>query len=281
MRANNKIIAEQTLRILEEGSYFPEGKEPIDVKSRIKSSVDYTFTVAPDQFDALHVDKKEIETTIQFKNSTTIEALLEEKDSGLKTCLLNFASAKNPGGGFLGGASAQEESLARSSSLYASLVKDFTLYNYNRGRSTHLYSDYMIYSPEVLFWMNDAGDFLQQPVISDVLTAPAPNKGAMLQNECMDQLAELEHVFRTRMDKMLRLAASQKVECLILGAWGCGVFRNDPEFVAACFGELLSKNYASVFRKVIFAVYDRSKSQESFQAFQKAFGHSQQVRHEY
>lgn len=281
MKNNNKIIAERTLQILEEGHYLPQGKDLVDVKNQIKHSVDGTFTVSPDEFDTLEVNRKETETTVQFKNCTTIEALLDEKDTGLKTCLLNFASAKNPGGGFLGGASAQEESLARSSSLYASLIKDDIMYTYNRGQSTYLYSDYMIYSPDVLFWMNDAGDFLNQPVISDVLTAPAPNKGAMLQNNRPDQLLELESVFWMRMDKMLRLAASQKVECLILGAWGCGVFRNDPEFVATCFGKLLNKNYASVFQKVIFAVYDRSKSQESFQAFQKAFGHLKPVRHEY
>ncbi len=278
MKETNKSIAERTLQIIEEGVYL-FGDNQVAVNDQIRKSVNGTFTVSPDEFDALLFDKPTEKTEIVFKNKTTIEALLEE-ESGFRTCLLNFASAKNPGGGFLGGASAQEESLARSSSLYASLTKDETMYTYNRGRSTYLYSDYMIYSPEVVFWMNDEGELLRKPSVTDVLTSPAPNKGAMLQNNRPEQILELENVFRIRMDKMFRLAASQKVECLILGAWGCGVFRNEPEFVAACFEELLATTYRNVFRKVVFAVYDRSKTKSSYTAFKNAFEKQTEWSHE-
>ncbi len=270
MKETNKLIAERTLQIIEEGTYMFE-QEKISVEQQIQSSIQQTVTIAPDEFD--HLELKEINessTSIVFKNGTTIEALLEER-SDLKIGLLNFASAKNPGGGFLGGASAQEESLARSSSLYASLVKDETMYNYNRGRSTYLYSDYMIYSPDVVFWMDDSGKTLKTPLIADVLTAPAPNKGAMIQNSRPEQILELESAFRCRMDKMFRLAASRKVECLILGAWGCGVFQNDPAEVAGYFQELLTSKYANRFQKVVFAVRDRSKNQAVYNAFSRAF----------
>lgn len=278
MKETNKSIAERTLRIIDEGTYL-FGDNNIEVSDQIRKSVSGTFTVSPDEFDTLSFETITEQTEIVFKNGTTIEALLDEK-SGFRTCLLNFASAKNPGGGFLGGASAQEESLARSSSLYASLIKDETMYTYNRGRSTYLYSDYMIYSPEVLFWMNDEGESLPKPFVSDVLTAPAPNKGAMIQNNRPEQILELEKVFRIRMDKMFRLAASQKAEYLILGAWGCGVFRNEPEFVAACFEELLATRYKNVFRKVVFAVYDRSKTKSNYTAFKNAFEKQTELNHE-
>lgn len=278
MKETNKSIAERTLRIIDEGTYL-FGDNNIEVRDQIRKSVNGTFTVSPDEFDALSFETINEQTEIVFKNGTTIEALLDE-ESGFRTCLLNFASAKNPGGGFLGGASAQEESLARSSSLYASLIKDETMYSYNRGRSTYLYSDYMIYSPEVQFWMNDEGESLPKPSVADVLTAPAPNKGAMLQNNRPEQILELEKVFRIRMDKMFRLAASQKAECLVLGAWGCGVFRNEPEFVAACFEELLATTYKNVFRKVVFAVYDRSKTKSSYTAFKNAFEKQTELNHE-
>lgn len=277
MKETNKSIAERTLQIIEEGTYF-SGSIQVKVNDQIQKSVDGTFTVSPDEFDGLSFDILTEKTEIVFRNKTTIEALLEE--SGLRVCLLNFASAKNPGGGFLGGASAQEESLARSSSLYASLTKDDTMYTYNRGRATYLYSDYMIYSPDVVFWMNDEGELFHRPFIADVLTAPAPNKGAMVQNNRPEQILELENVFRNRMDKMFRLAASQKAECLILGAWGCGVFRNEPEFVAACFEKLLATTYRNVFRKVVFAVYDRSKTKSSYTAFKSAFEKQTELSHE-
>lgn len=270
MKETNKLIAERTLRIIEEGMYLFED-EKIPVEQQIQHSVEQTVTIAPDAFDQLELEEGTgFSTSILFKNGTTIEALLEET-SGLKIGVLNFASAKNPGGGFLGGASAQEESLARSSSLYASLMKDETMYTFNRGRSTYLYSDYMIYSPEVVFWMDDSGKALRTPVIADVITTPAPNKGAMIQNRRPEQIEELEKVFKIRMDKMLRLAASRKVECLILGAWGCGVFQNNPAEVAGYFQELLTGKYADNFRKVVFAVRDSSKNQAVYNAFSQAF----------
>lgn len=270
MKENNKSIAERTLKIIQEGSYqFDQEKIPVD--HLIQNNIEQTFNVTPNEFDQLQLEENpNYSTEIIFKNGTTIEALLDEK-SNLKICVLNFASAKNPGGGFLGGASAQEESLARSSSLYASLTKDETMYEYNRGRSTYLYSDYMIYSPDVVFWMNDAGELLQEPTIADVLTSPAPNKAAMVQNNRPDQMNDLEMTFKIRMEKMLRLAVSQKTECIILGAWGCGVFQNDPEKVAGYFQNLLAGEFAGHFRKIVFAVYDRSKTQACYQAFQEAF----------
>jgi uncharacterized protein (TIGR02452 family) len=272
MKENNKSIAERTLKIIQEGSYSLL-EEKIIVNDLIQRNVDRTYTVMPDEFDQLELPQNpEYSMEVTFLNTTTIEALFNENPSH-KICVLNFASAKNPGGGFLGGASAQEESLARSSSLYASLIKDETMYKYNRGRSTYLYSDYMIYSPEVVFWMNDEGKLLKEPVIADVLTSPAPNKGAMIQNNCPDQIKELEFTFRSRIEKMLRLASSQQVECLILGAWGCGVFRNEPIDVAAYFHELLTGEYQGRFKKIVFAVYDRSKSQDCYNAFSQKFDH--------
>ncbi|MGV3612263.1 MAG: TIGR02452 family protein [Fluviicola sp.] len=270
MKETNKLIAERTLRIIEEGMYLFED-EKIPVEQQIQHSVEQTVTIAPDAFDQLELEEGTgFSTSILFKNGTTIEALLEET-SGLKIGVLNFASAKNPGGGFLGGASAQEESLARSSSLYASLMKDETMYTFNRGRSTYLYSDYMIYSPEVVFWMDDSGKALRTPILADVITTPAPNKGAMIQNRRPEQIEELEKVFKIRMDKMLRLAASRKVECLILGAWGCGVFQNDPVEVASYFQELITAKYENRFQKIVFAVRDSSKNQAVYNAFSQAF----------
>lgn len=278
MKENNKSIAEKTLKIIQDGTYHYQGKT-IPVQTLIQQSVETTFTVHPDGFDQLPLPENTGFATITtFVQATTIEALLRENQEQ-KICLLNFASAKNPGGGFLGGASAQEESLARSSSLYASLTKDETMYVYNRSNASYLYSDYMIYSPQVAFWMNDAGETLPKPVVADVLTSPAPNKAAMIQNRTPDQIEKIEETFRIRMEKMLRLAASQHVDCLILGAWGCGVFRNDPTDVARYFHALLNGEFKGRFKKVVFAVSGKSKSLENYNAFFQLFG-TKTVSHE-
>jgi uncharacterized protein (TIGR02452 family) len=259
----NMITAEKTLAVIKNGEY-QVGNRIVSVKEEIEDSVWNTVTKTPEELDKLVVKgfdmpEKDFVTEIVVKNCTTIEAIREESQyRSMKLGVLNFASAKNPGGGFLGGAQAQEESLARSSSLYAALTKNTALYEFNKRNSTYLYSDYMIYSPKVVFWMDDDGEFLNEFLLADVITSPAPNKGAMLQNGRPKELIQLEEIFRSRIGKVLTLALTQKIECLILGAWGCGVFRNDPETVARLFKTELEK-FSGQFKKIVFAVFDRSK----------------------
>lgn len=268
----NAYIAERTLEIIDTGILVRE-TDQIDVSAAIHSSVDRTFTLSPEELEKLArepiVAPGTFETELLVTHQSTIEALLHES-AYRKTTVLNFASAKNPGGGFIGGASAQEESLARSSSLYASLTKNLTMYQYNRAHSSFLYSDYLIYSPDVLFWMNDNGDFLDKPVPVHVITSPAPNKGAMLQHHRENELEALEDTFKRRIDHMLATAFSQQSECLILGAWGCGVFQNDPVKVAGYFKELLEGKYANCFKKIVFAIYGR-KDVAILNIFKEAF----------
>lgn len=274
MKTNYKTLAETTLRIIQTGNYEVHGKT-VTVKEEIGDCVFDTKTYSPEALDVLvqKVAQEEgPEAKITVMHGSTIEAILTYRE-GLKTAVLNFASAKNPGGGFMGGAIAQEESLARSSSLYASQIKDLTLYNFNKKNSTFLYSDYMIYSPGVVFWMNDEGEFLESPVLVDVITSPAPNKGAMLQNGRKKEIAELEIVFKSRMDKVFALAKSKGVERLVLGAWGCGVFKNDYEHVAAYFAQLVAEKYGRSFKEIFFAIYDRSKTKASLEIFQRVFNH--------
>ncbi|MNJ86151.1 hypothetical protein D3C87_36380 [compost metagenome] len=270
-KTKNIQQAEKSLQIIEAGMYF-HGESNVSVKDQIAKSIGSTFTASPAGLKELtdqELPAAKYDTQIEVNRMSTNEALAVDRP-GLKTAVLNFASAKNPGGGFLGGAVAQEESLARSSSLYASLTKDRTLYEFNRSQSTFLYSDYMIYSPEVLFWMDDNGEFLEKPVSVDVITSPAPNKGAMKQNNRPQEIDQIEETFRVRIDKLFALAVSQKVECLILGAWGCGVFQNDPAQVAVYFKEALENKYKGQFKLIVFAIYGR-RDESILNTFKEVF----------
>lgn len=270
-KTKNIQQAEQSLRIIEEGMY-QNGNDRIIVKDQIAKSVELTFTASPEELKALAEQKlsqAKYDTQIEVNHLSANEALAVKRP-GLKTAVLNFASAKNPGGGFLGGAVAQEESLARTSSLYASLTKEMTLYEFNRSNSTFLYSDYMIYSPQVVFWTDDNGKFLEEPVLVDVITSPVPNKGAMKQNNRPHEIDQIEETFRVRIDKLFALAVSQQVECLILGAWGCGVFQNDPGKVAEYFREALENKYKGQFRQIVFAIYGR-RDESILNTFKETF----------
>ena len=271
MNKNYRVeIANKTLEIVKNGFYEFSG-EKIDIEKELKESIGNTFTIVPDDWDAIlkiPIENK-FETEIVAKNCSTIEAIFQEENG--KIGVLNFASAKNPGGGFLGGASAQEESLARSSNLYETQIKDKKMYDFNKNQSSFLYSDYMIYSPNVLFWNDDSGNYLEKPLVADIITSPAPNKGAMLQHNRKEEIAQIEKVFKKRMDEVLAIASKQKIDILILGAWGCGVFRNEPKDVAHLFKEIISEKYAGAFKKIVFAVLDTSEKKSNFRHFEDAF----------
>ncbi|RZJ56116.1 MAG: TIGR02452 family protein [Flavobacterium sp.] len=271
MNKNYRVeIANKTLEIIKNGFYEYKGKK-IDIKKELQESIQNTFTIAPNDWDAILKTpiENQFETEIVTKNCSTIEAIAEEKNG--KICVLNFASAKNPGGGFLGGASAQEESLARSSNLYETQIKEKTMYDFNKNRSSFLYSDYMIYSPNVLFWNDDNGDYFEKPLVADIITAPAPNKGAMLQHNRKEEIAETEEIFKKRMNKVLAIALKQKSDTLILGAWGCGVFRNEPKEVANLFKAVIEEKYSGAFKKIVFAIFDNSEKKANFKVFDDAF----------
>jgi uncharacterized protein (TIGR02452 family) len=130
----------------------------------------------------------------------------------------------------------------------------------------------MIYSPACPVIRDDGGGWLVPPYAVDFITSPAPNAGAVLRNE-PENGALLTSTIIERASKVLALVLHHGCDALVLGAWGCGVFRNDPATVAAAFHAHLapSGSYAGRFRQVLFAVYDRSPEKTTFTAFADAF----------
>jgi len=264
--------AHQTVAIIKKGVYVANGRE-VNIADAVSRSIRDTVLYTPDVLSEMSKEAKVTDThktVITVVNQTTIEALHEMKNG--RTGCLNFASARNPGGGFLTGTLAQEESLAAASSLYLSLLQCMAFYEYNRSRKTSLYSDYMIYSPDVVFIKDDNGCLLANPYHADVLTSPAVNVTAIKQNN-PSELAFVEQTMLTRIDKMLAVFVKHEVQNLVLGAWGCGVFQNNPHDVTRYFARFLTGNgkYASHFNKIVFAIYDSSMHQEIINPFREIF----------
>jgi len=117
--------------------------------------------------------------TITVTGETTIDALVRLSPKGGHLGCLNFASAKNPGGGFLAGAQAQEESLARASGLYPCQTSVPEFYEANRAHRSPIYRDAALFSPHVPFFRDDDGGWLDAAVLASVITCPAPNASAL------------------------------------------------------------------------------------------------------
>jgi len=266
-RGSLAAIARETVQICEAGQYrTPAGKQ-VDIRRAVNGTVMYS----PQNLPALPGRGAAVETRIEVANETTFRGLVKLAARGGQIACLNFASARNPGGGFLGGAQAQEEALARASALYPCLLAVPEYYERNRANRSALYLDLVIYSPKVPFFRKDAGELLEQPILASVITAPAPNRGAVVQNEARN-LPLVEPALRRRAEMILQIAQAHGVEGLVLGAWGCGVFRNDPAKVASVFMGLIKPpgRFAGVFRDVLFSAYDRSEPPLTLRAFANA-----------
>ena len=276
-RDKRASLAQETLRILEEGVYLTPSGRQVDISQEQEAAVGGTRLYCPSDFPSslnFAPPNEPSKTQIEVTSETTLEAArrLALASPSEDILCLNFASAKNPGGGFLGGSQAQEESLTRSSGLYGCLLPMTEMYEHNRNLPTCLYSDYMIYSPQVPVFRDDAGNLLEQPYSISFLSVPAVNAGAVRRNE-PDKVNLIRPTMQERAARLLWVAAQYKHRTLILGAWGCGVFGNDPAMIADIFANELASGgrFNGQFRQVVFAVYDRSESQEVVNAFRHRF----------
>lgn len=271
---DRKATARETLAIMERGYYEINGIS-VDIRQQQDDSVNNSFLLTPEQGDQIlkkyekGAKAQDRKTAFATQNCGTVDAILEFAGEGKQAAVLNFASAKNPGGGFINGAMAQEESLAVSSCLYRTQLAHEEYYVKNRAFRSMMYTDHAIWSPDVVFFRDGRFCLLEHPVTASVLTLPAVNMGQVrLKGE---NPAKAEEVMKRRMKLSLAIFAEQRCEHLILGAYGCGVFRNDPEKIAGWWKELLEGEFAGVFCVVVFAVLDRSASGPCIGAFQRVF----------
>lgn len=217
---------------------------------------------------------------VRVSRLRTFEAAAQYR--GQRVCVLNFASATNPGGGVTHGSSAQEECLCRCSTLYNCLnTRDLwkVFYTPHRQSGNPLHNDDIIYTPDVVVLKDDDYHLLDAPFAVDVITCAAPNLRERPSNSFNPgdgasvrvTPAELQTIHERRARRILTIAAQQGVEVLILGAFGCGAFMNDPTVVARAYKKVL-QDFLQHFRIIEFAIYCRPGDDANFQAFFTALG---------
>ena len=272
-RSNRRVIAQDTLKALEVGHYTAPDGQHILFQPQQALAQAHTQSYTPDALDQLlanyRLQTRPQPTQFEVTPESTLTAIYRLLDAGLpKVLALNFASAKNPGGGFLGGSQAQEESLARSTGLYPCLLEAEDYYTTHRQTKSCFYTDYMIYSPAVPLLKDDAGQYRPTLQTASFITAPAVNTGVVKQRE-PQRLPEIKAVMKQRMAKVFALALTHGYRHLVLGAWGCGVFQNDPNDIAQYFYEVLEEDFKDAFETLVFAVY--AKDTRFIRPFQERF----------
>lgn len=267
-RSTAAELGRNTVLILETGHYTNPAGELVEIGDLLARSVQGTCSFPPDH-DLPSVQPGNEPTRIEVENESTLAAAFRLVQLGSRPVALNFASAKHPGGGFLSGARAQEESLARSSGLYACLLGN-PMYDFHKAQGDPLYSNYAIYSPDVPVVRDDEGVLLPKPYLCSFITSPAVNANVVLKR---DRFAgqQVREAMRLRIGKVLTIASMHGHDGLVLGAWGCGVFGNDTSEIAALFHQALTGDFRCVFRRVVFAILDWSEEQRFIGPFAAVF----------
>lgn len=251
------------------GYYCNSAGDKVDWSLQVRHACSAKQSIAPDAKLPTSKGALRPETRVQVCNETTLQASRRIVQGGLHPLALNFANGVHPGGGFLNGARAQEEVLCRSSALYCTLVDD-PMYEYHRGRPRPDFSDWVIYSPDVPVFRSDNGAELDHPWILSFLTSAAPYAPAIGQPESGDLL-------RRRIHRVLAVASNYSYEALVLGAWGCGAFANDPYRTALDFRKALETDFRGHLSDVVFAVTDWSPERKFLGPFRDVFSPSTQV----
>lgn len=287
--ASRRRIADETLAAIERGEVQHQGSTYL-IREAIAHSIENTLFFPPDSTlatwsTAAPASRSALPGQLELCEGSTLQrvrALLQElnanaainADGPARVGVLSFASATKPGGGFLTGAQAQEESIARASTIYASLVTQTAArfhQLHKKDRRGGFYSHSMIFSPSVLVLRDDAGAWVP-PYQIEVVTSAAVNAG-VVRRDAGDSLgpdtaARIEGAMRERMARILFLFEQRGLRNIVLGSFGTGVFRNDVSMVADIWFDLLAADgarFAHSFDRVVFGIIDR-QTVERFKA---------------
>ena len=246
-------------------SYFNQGFYKIGGTTISCTSIYETDFIPAVKLESLKLSDGNCSPKYEVVNESVVGSVFRLAPAGV----LNFASAKNPGGGFLNGAVAQEEALAISSDLYLSQLQAPEFYGINRQSKTALYTHNLIYSKGITFIRGANMNTVPEPVKANVITCPAANAGAYYRND-RGSKETVRRVMAERIRNILNVFAYKGDKTIILGAYGCGVFGNDPADVAGIFYDILKREgLERHFEYISFAVYDRQGKQ--YKLFKQKF----------
>lgn len=262
-RARAAELGRTAVQAAETGVYTDAEGQPVQWQSAVARTVAAKRSLPPDAVLPAPSVARNAQTSVQVANETTLAAARRLVDAGERVLALNFANGLHPGGGFLKGARAQEEVLCRSSALYATLRGD-PMYAAHVARTLPDSTDWAILSPEVPIFRTDDGTALPSPWLFSVVTCAAPYAPGI-------GLARAGDLLAARIRCVLAIARAYDYSALVLGAWGCGAFGNDPARTARDFHAALAGEFNGAFVQVVFAIADWSPERRFLAPFRDLF----------
>ncbi|MFF6785286.1 TIGR02452 family protein [Streptomyces sp. NPDC012510] len=271
MSARLRGIAQETEKIVAAGRYRAPGGHEVLLAAQIRAARAGTRLHGPDPLETPQASP--VRTRIEVTGESSLEAARRLTAAEAPVAVLNFSSARNPGGGYLNGAQAQEEALCRASALYTCVREARAFYDHHRTHRDPFYTDRVIHSPAVPVFRDDRGTLLDEPYTAGFLTSAAPN-ASVVRRTAPERAGELPRALAARAERVLETAAAHGYRRLVLGAWGCGVFGNDPTQVATAFRTLLKDGgrFEGTFEHVAFGVLDRTRGAVVRTCFERALG---------
>jgi len=262
-RSRATFLGQSAVQAARDGAYLDERGRRVEWRGLVEAACASAVSLPPDTNLTVTAPPAFAETRVQVTNETTLGAARRLVERGDRTLALNFANGAHPGGGVLHGSRAQEEVLCRSSALYLTLEHD-AMYPTHRARPAPDSTDWAILSPNVPVFRTDAGATLPAPWMLNVLTCAAPVAPSVGQPKSGDLLAR-------RILRVLAIAQAYNYTSLVLGAWGCGAFGNDPARTARDFRAALEGPFAGAFAEVVFAIADWSAERRYLGPFGEVF----------
>ena len=232
------------------------------LRESIEESIKLTkLYLEGNKFNLENTEIKSKDYNIIITPDRTLEAVKKYYASNgkkSKTAVLNFASAKHPGGGVKSGARSQEESICRASTLYSCLSTEYlddNFYSYHKEKKSE-YSDRIIYIPNVLVFKSDDNVFSEMLNEKDWYKIDVISCAAHNQKAYKVEYEKLKIINYNKIKAIIECAVENNVDNLILGAFGCGAFGNAPHLVSKIFKNILiDEEYYKYFENVHFAIF--------------------------
>jgi uncharacterized protein (TIGR02452 family) len=256
-------LGRSAVNAVRDGRYITKAGQEVVWRDAVQAARAAKRSIAPDVKLPSAERSGFTETRVQVTNETTLGASRRLVIRELRPLALNFANGIQPGGGFLSGARAQEEVLCRSSALHQTLIDD-RMYQEHGKRPQPDSTDWAIYSPDVPVFRMDDGMELPHPWLLSFITCAAPYAPDIGQPPAGDLLQK-------RIHRVPAIAQAFGHVTLVLGAWGCGAFENDPYRTARDFRQALEHDFAGAFSDIVFAITDWSPDRKFLGPFRDVF----------